>query len=429
MSLSAAQVEQRRTGLGCSELYPVLTNPYAVWHQKVTGRSRFTGEEDFIRFGHLFERPTAEDYAYRRQQAGSPVRLLQTATAEGEGVTLPHPSLPWLMGTPDFLPALVRVPGLPGSIPDLATVRRLMDAGALDRGLEIKTGAAVAEGHLEEADRWGNNFPAGLVETLAPHCQDPGGLALELMRRYSLQSIVGVQPDEAEEDAWGEEGSAQLPRRYIVQCLGYMAITGLRRWDLHRLRFGWGRLETATYQVQWDEELAGNLLEHGARFVRDHLIGGKPPEQKTLEEMEQETARLFPKDNGVLLSLTLARAELLETFREAHIGAKRAEVVLDVVKDRVAREIGEAAGIDGGKGFKVTYGHREGKVTHNVAALVAGLKARLVGRLPEDEVEQVCAEALAEATKVGEGYRQFSRPQSWTKGLEAEVLAAMKESK
>ena len=427
MSLSAAQVEQRRTGLGCSELYPVLTNPYAVWHQKVTGKSRFTGEEDFIRFGHLFERPTAEDYAYRRQQAGSPVRLLQTLTPTGEGVTLPHPTLPWLMGTPDFLPALVRAGDLPGQVSDLTAVRRLMDAGALDRGLEIKTGAAVAEGHLEEADRWGSTFPAGLVETLAPHCHDPQGLALELMRRYSLQSIVGVQPDETAEDAWGDEGSPQMPRRYIVQCMGYMAITGLRRWDLHRLRFGWGRLETATYTVAWDEDLAGGLLESGARFVRDHLLTGKPPEQRTLEEMQQETARLFPRDNGLMLQMTPARAELLETFREACIGAKRAEVVLDVVKDRVAREIGDATGIDGGKGFKVSYGFRDGRTTYDVPGLTAGIRSRLSGAVPGDVLEKVIAEALADATKTGEGCRQISRPQGWTKGLEAEVLASLKE--
>lgn len=429
MSLSAQQVEQRRRGLGCSELYDVLTKPYSVWHQKQTGKSKFTGAEEFIRFGHLFERPTAEDYAWRRAQAGSPVQLLQTRTPTGEGVTLPHPSLPWLMGTPDFLPALTRAGELPGQVPDLKTVQRLMDAGALDRGLEIKTGAAVAEGHLEEEDRWGSTFPAGLVETLAPHCHDPQGLALELMRRYSLQSIVGVQPDETGEDAWGDEGSPQMPRRYLVQCLGYMAITGLRRWDLHRLRFGWGRLETATYRVDWDEDLAGGLLESGARFVRDHLLTGRPPAQRTLEEAEQETARLFPRDNGLMLNLTPARAELLEAFREACIGAKRAEVVLDVVKDRVAREIGDATGIDGGKGLKVSYGYRDGRTTYDVPGLLSGIRARLAGKLPAEEIEQVCAQALAEATKVGEGYRQISRPQGWTKGIEAEVFAAMKESK
>lgn len=428
MSLSAQQIEQRRTGLGCSELYDVLTRPYSVWHQKVTGKSRFTGQEEFIRFGHLFERPTAEDYAWRRAQAGSPVQLLQAQTRDGDGVTLPHPSLPWLMGTPDFLPACVkRVGDLAWRVPDLDTVRRLMDAGHLDRGLEIKTGAAVAEGHLEEPDRWGTTFPHGLVEVLAPHCADPQGLALELMRRYSLQSIVGVQPDETAEDAWGDEGTPQMPRRYIVQCMGYMSITGLRRWDLHRLRFGWGRLETATYRVDWDEDLAGGLLEAGARFVRDHLLTGKPPEQRTLEESELETARLFPRDNGLMLSLTPARAELLETFRDATIGAKRAEVALDVIKDRVAREIGDSLGIDGGKGFKVSYGTREGRRTVNADALVASLRARLAGRLPQDEIEQMTAEALAEATTVGEPYRQMSRPQTWTKGIEAEVFAAMKE--
>lgn len=426
MGLSSAQIEQRKTGLGCSELFDILVKPYSVWHQKITGKSRFTGDEDFIRFGNGLERVTADDYTFRRGKAGFPVRLFQTTTETGEGVTLPHPTLPWLMGTPDFLPVLA-TGGLPTHLPDLAAVHRLMDAGLLDRGLEIKTGAAVAETHLDEADRWGNSTPPDLVDFLAPHCADPAWLARALMGRYSLQTIVGSEAAELAEDEWGDADSSQMPRRYVVQCLGYMSITGLRRWDLHRLRFGWGRLETATYRVEWDGELVGNLLDAGARFVRDHLLTGKPPEQRTLEEMQQETARLFPRDNGILLPLDPERSEALEALREAVIAAKRAEIREDAVKEQIKRLIGDASGIDGGKGFKVTWSAQDGRRTVNAEALAGGIAARLTGLLPGETITRIVAEATAEATKQGEAFRVLRRPPAWTKGIEAEVLASLTE--
>ena len=51
--LTPAQIAIRRTGIGASELFDVLNNPYKLWHQKVTGKSPFTGREDFIRVGNL----------------------------------------------------------------------------------------------------------------------------------------------------------------------------------------------------------------------------------------------------------------------------------------------------------------------------------------------------------------------------------------
>jgi len=90
------------------------------------------------------------------------------------------------------------------------------------------------------------------VELVEPHTTEPLQLARSILSRYSLQAHLGRQDDGAGPDAWGDPALCQLPRRYILQAQGYMAITGLRRWDLHRLRFGWGRLESITLMMMTD---------------------------------------------------------------------------------------------------------------------------------------------------------------------------------
>lgn len=421
--LTAAQIALRRSGVGASELFDVLNAPYRLWHQKVTGRSPFTGHEDFIRIGNLLERPTAEDYAYRCAQAGRPIRLLQTQTKEGDPVTLQDPARPWFCGTPDFLPILQRVDGSTIHVPDLATLWRLRDAGALDRGLEIKTGAAVAEQHLEADDKWGQGYRAPIEDVLlllGDRCTDPLSVAKDLMARYSLQHHIGAEAQQAEDDQWGDPGTSQMPRRYLAQCAGYMALTGLPRWDLHRLRFGYGRLETVTYTVHRDQELEGVLLQAAERFVRDHLQPQKPPARKDLEDRQMEIARLFPRDSGLMRRADPSEECLLETYREATIEAKRAEVRKDLVETTLKERIGADKGLSGGAG-NVSYGYRKGRTSVDAQQAVSSLAERVVqAGIPACEVEVWAQEALASATKEGEGYRAISRPQKWTKGIEAQ---------
>lgn len=424
--LTPAQIELRRSGVGASELFDVLNSPYRLWHQKVTGRSRFTGEEDFIRMGNLFERPTAEDYAFRRAQAGSRVRLLTTQTAAGEPVTLIDPKHPWFRGTPDFLPVLERAGDL--VIPDVETIWRLRDSGCLDRGLEIKTGAAVAEYHLEEDDRWGQGYRAPMEDVLLllqGRCEDPFALAKDLMARFSLQHHIGAEAAQSEDDQWGDPGTSQMPRRYLAQCAGYMALTGLDRWDLHRLRFGHGRIETVTYTVYRDAELEGMLLDAAAKFVRDHIQPQKPPARVDIEDRQMELARLFPKDSGLMRKANPAEECLLETYREAIIEAKRAEVRKELVETTLKERIGADKGIDGAAG-KVSYGHRKGRTSVDAQAAVLALVERVkAAGIPAADAEKWAQEALAAATKEGDGFRAISRPQAWTKGLEAQIMAEL----
>ncbi len=441
MSLSAAQVEQRRTGLGCSELYDLLPQQrddgsfwyprrYRLWHRKVTGKSLFTGREEWLLMGHALEDAVATIYAARRRQEGRPVRMLSVTDPSGEGITLVDPKRPWLMGTPDRLP-VAEWAGV-STVHSLEDIWRLRDSGALPRGWEGKTGASVAEAHLDEEDAWGEGYRVGtseLVALLAPHCPPEAVefLVRELLRRYTLQTPM-AEDDAGGDEEWGPAGSSQFPRRHIVQCTGYMALTGIPSWDLSRLRAG-GTFQSVDYSTRLDADLAEGILSLAERFVVDYLRPQRPPPQETPDDVVDEVLRLHPVHRPPMLAATEERAALMDALREACIASKRAEVREAAAKAALIAAIGEDEGIDGGKGFSVTFRASAGRVTVDGVAAVGGLVERLVASGVADRMtlEQAAAEALEAATRVSEGGRVLRRPQGWTKGIEAEVLAAMKE--
>lgn len=428
--LTANQLEVRRNRIGASELFGIIEDPYRTWYYKVTGKARFTGKEEFLRVGNLFERPTAEDYAWRRAQSGSPVRLVQTATETGDAVTLLDPVRPWFCGTPDFLPVYERRQGTI-IIPDLATIQRLMDSGELDRGLEIKTNSAIAERLLEADDQWGEGYKVAQteLESLLDGHPDAARVAQELMRRYTLQRHIGGASAETEEDQWGDPGTSQMPRRYLAQCAGYMALTGLPRWDLHRMRAGWGRFEMITYTVHRDPELEGLLFDAAEKFVVDHLLPQKPPPQLDIESRSMELERVFPRENGAMRPADSADILILEAFREATIEAKKAEVRKDLIELEVQKRIGNDKGLDArGAGIgNVSWGNRSGRVSVNAIDAVNALVESLRGKVPDNELATAAKMALESATKIGDPYRKMSRPQAWTKGLEEIVRMELAE--
>lgn len=434
--LTAAQLELRRTKLGMSEIYGTIDNPWKVWYQKATGKSLYTGGP----WGDRLEPMVADDYLERQRQGGRRLKLLHARADDGSPVTLPHPRHPWLVGTPDRLPVAEHCPIT--SAGSLETLRRLVGEGYMRAGLECKTNQAIFERHAEEDDRWGDGLRApveDLVAFLTGRCEDPLSVARDLMARYSLQSMAGADIAGDEEDQWGAQGSAQMPRGYLIQNLGYMDQAGADEWHLHRFRAGFGRFETTTYVVRWMldgidmREVFGLILDGAAQFVRDHMHPieapelWKPPVPKSLEHKRLELARVFPKDNGSLRQADRLELVLLEDYRAACIQEKRAEVLKDMaeleLKNRIGTDKGLTAKLEGLG--NVSWGWRNGKVSVDAQAALDGLCSRLTEWVPAGELERFRAEALTAATKQGEPFRKISRPQAWTKGLEDQIRAEL----
>ena len=102
--LSAAQIQERETGIGGSDIAAVLgldrfRQPYDVWAEKVGLTPREEAEllSDDPRFwGHHLEQPIAEAYAKRASEArGEPVKVRRV------NQTRRHPEYPWLVANID----------------------------------------------------------------------------------------------------------------------------------------------------------------------------------------------------------------------------------------------------------------------------------------------------------------------------------------
>lgn len=76
------------------------------------------------------------------------------------------------------------------------------------------------------------------------------------------------------EKEFGNEGTDDVPTRFIIQTTWEMGVTGMRQVDLPVL-FDKSRL--GQWRIMWNEELWGSLLELVGRFWRDHVVAGVPP--------------------------------------------------------------------------------------------------------------------------------------------------------
>ena len=87
---------------------------------------------------------------------------------------------------------------------------------------------------------------------------------------------------------WGELGSDQVPMSYLVQCVWYMAITGIARTDLAVLM---GNTDFRIYEIHRDMELEEMVIHRAKCFWEEHVLTNlSPPAQR-----ESDLKRLFPE--------------------------------------------------------------------------------------------------------------------------------------
>jgi predicted phage-related endonuclease len=136
-------------------------------------------------------------------------------------------------------------------------------------------------------------------------------------------------------DEYGEDGTDQVPIRDLVQCTGYMLITGKRRWLLGALV---GGNERHIFEIPFDEGLGGAIIAGVTEFW-DHVTRMTPPEPTTPEEVKLR----WPRDLGTSIVATdEILADCLE-LAEAKAALKEAEQIESAPKTRIQRFMAEHA--------------------------------------------------------------------------------------
>jgi len=153
----------------------------------------------------------------------------------------------------------------------------------------------VAREYCEQTGRQVQRFNGLLLHPEAPligHIDRlviPEG-AKRASYRQEIRTDLGLEAKTASafatgrDSEWGEAGTDAVPASYLTQAACYMALTGCPRWDLAVL---FGNTEFRIYHLTRDLELEGYLLEEAARWWRNHVIAGVPPDPSSEAEARQ----------------------------------------------------------------------------------------------------------------------------------------------
>jgi len=160
----------------------------------------------------------------------------------------------------------------------------LLDVYAEKVGLKTPTGrmkrkhsVVVPEPRHHESESWAHASPDGIVTTPS----GSWGVEIKTASEY-------VKTD------WGPEGTDQIPDYYMTQCLWYMWIFDLTRWDLAVLI---GGNDFRVYTIERNEKVEENinlLIVRARNWWTNHIVNGHPVPVEGTEADAKALAIMFP---------------------------------------------------------------------------------------------------------------------------------------
>jgi len=124
---------------------------------------------------------------------------------------------------------------------------------------------------------------------------------------------------------WGDAGSDHVPEQHLLQCIWYMAVTDLPRWDVAAF-FGGNRMEI--YRIKRNRELEEFLIDAGLRFWRDYVETDREPPIDSSARYGEYLAKKFAKGSDVIVPVTedlRTQAERLYDARQKIAAAQEDE--------------------------------------------------------------------------------------------------------
>lgn len=210
-------------------------------------------------------------------------------------------------------------------------------------------------------------------------------------------------------DLYGEQGTDEVPRHELIQCMWNMYVSGLDSWDL--IAFIDNR--PRDYRIRRDDHLIELLADESERFLINHVQRDVAPEPDGSAGYDKYLALRWPRSNGDILSVNDDKVALsaLAQLRLARERMATCEREVDALVQQIKLVIGQHDGvqwIESGKQRKLTYKSCE---THRTDW--AGAFAELITQLKEPEA--TLAKRLVEQhTTTSEGARRFVVPRAWS---------------
>lgn len=174
-------------------------------------------------------------------------------------------------------------------------------------------------------------------------------------------------------DAWGPEGTDEIPERVIVQCCWHMAHWPETQGTIVPVLIGGWRFEFREYHVARDEDLIGSLVESAERWHRDHVVTDMPPPATARDDAALK--HLWPRHVPEKFVPPSAKLEeLTRAYVAARDELKAAEAKKGELSMRLRQVLGDAEG-SVGRGWKVTHKWQSGGIVTDWKAIAEHLGA------------------------------------------------------
>ena len=143
-----------------------------------------------------------------------------------------------------------------------------------------------------------------------------------------------------DKDEWGAQGTDQVPHRYLLQCMHYLAVTDR---DTAYLAVLIGGRDFRVYVIQRDQELIDKLIETEAEFWNCVQTRTPPVFDPNMPNAIEAVKKLYPGTNGQTVLLDGDLLDAHNTLREQQQIAKDAEALVKSAKAAIMAAMGEAS--------------------------------------------------------------------------------------
>jgi len=139
-------------------------------------------------------------------------------------------------------------------------------------------------------------------------------------------------------DEWGDEGTDQIPKYYLIQVQHYMAVLGFQ---LAFVAVLLGGNDFRIYRVPANQKLIGDLVHLERRFWERHVERRIPPDPQSLADLY----KLWPHDDGHTVTVAgdspaFQAAQQLAVLKAIKSGLKEP---MDKAEETIKAEMGSGA--------------------------------------------------------------------------------------
>lgn len=200
---------------------------------------------------------------------------------------------------------------------------------------------------------------------------------------------------------WGEQGTDEIPRHYLVQVVHCMAVLDRDRWDVAVLI---GGNDFRRYTVRRDKALEDGYLTRLSKWWQRHVVEGVEPEP-TARTVDKWLDWRFPTESADRLTADAASNLVAELLIAARAVVANAEETERALTSDLKRIIGPHSGI-AGDGWRASWKRTKDLEKVDWPAVAGRLRDRLDG-MALGVGSVAFREEVERCTDVKEGYRRF----------------------